>query len=238
MITKKIFIFLILINIILLSLYINNFNIENSPTEPESISDMPDKIESLQELQELDIVYTRLYLYENCEKYNIDTDSIGIMGYSAGAHLAMLYSYTPNETKDVMNIKYCLSFAGPTKFYGEELQDFSPETIGLIENLFGGTCENEEKEREYMQGSPYAYIDYLKDLEDWENKVPLLLAHDETDDVVPFSQSQIIYDKATEAGIECQLLKLRGFGHQINFNNYSKNDETVRTILDFIYKYS
>ncbi|MCL1858356.1 MAG: alpha/beta hydrolase [Oscillospiraceae bacterium] len=178
-----------------------------------------------------DINIAFLYLYENREKYNIDLDSIGIMGYSAGAHLAMLHSYIPNETKDFMDIKYCLSFAGPSKFYGDELFEYPETTLYLIENLFNGTYE--EKEEEYIQGSPYAYLEFYEYIE----KVPLLFIHDEYDNVVPFNQSQVMCDKAVELGIDCELIKLNGFYHQIDFNYY-KNDEIINTILDFIYKYS
>ena len=178
-----------------------------------------------------DINIAFLYLYENREKYNIDIDSIGIMGYSAGAHLAMLHSYIPNETKDVMDIKYCLSFAGPTKFYGDELFEYPEQTLYLIENLFNGIYE--EKEQEYMEGSPYALFEFYEYLE----KIPLFLAHDEYDNVVPFSQSQVMYDKAVEIGIECEFLKLSGMYHQIDFSYY-QNDEYINRILDFIYKYS
>lgn len=167
-----------------------------------------------------------IYLQNNADKYNINIDSIGVMGYSAGAQLAMLSAYTLNKFTD---IKYCLSFAGPTKFYGEELTDYSQGTLYLVENLFNGTYD--EKEQEYMAGSPYYYIINT------DTKTPLLLVHDEQDDVVPFSQSQIMYDKAVEVGIDCELLKLRGFRHQINFN-YDSENESVKEILDFIYKYS
>ena len=164
------------------------------------------------------------YLKNYAEKYNIDADSIGVMGYSAGAQLAMLASYSSD-----LNIKYCLSFAGPTKMYGEELHEYSLNTLMLIENLFNGTYE--EKKDDYETGSPYYYLDCNA-----SSKTPLFLVHDESDHIVPFSQSQIMYDKALEAGIECELLKLNGFYHQIEFD-YS-HSEIINTILDFIYKYS
>lgn len=170
------------------------------------------------------------YLIDNAEKYFIDPDRIGVIGYSAGAQLAMLTSYAYG-----LDIKYCLSFAGPSKMYGEELGEYSMSMRSLFEYLFGGPYS--EKESEYIQGSPYYYIDKT------ENKAPLLLAHDEYDDVVPFGQSRKMYEKTVEAGIFCELLVLGGFYHQINFNSnyYGQNPETekfVDTILNFIYKYS
>jgi len=189
------------------------------------------------------------YLENNAELYNIDKDSVGIMGYSAGAQLAMLAAYSTEEyfgfdsDSDYnynINIKYCISFAGPTKMYDDDVNNYARDIIYLLENLF--QCKYEENPDKYKSGSPYYYLtgENIK-------KIPLLLAHDEKDDVVPFSQSQIMYDKAIEIGIDCELLKLIGFRHQIDLNSGRGNEQSpsvktispsVKTILDFIYKYS
>jgi len=181
-----------------------------------------------------------LFLKNNCEKYNIDTDSIGVLGYSAGAHLAMISSYAMgyfSSAEETADIKYCVSCAGPTKMYGEEPDKYPRNTLYLLENLFHGTYP--EKEETYKKGSPYFYIagesDEIK-------KVPLLLVHDEKDDVVPFEQSQVMFDKASEAGIPCELLVLHGVRHNIDFGmDYMispSSSEAVDVILNFIYKYS
>ncbi|MCL2159028.1 MAG: alpha/beta hydrolase, partial [Oscillospiraceae bacterium] len=167
------------------------------------------------------------YLCENAEYYNIDINSIGVLGYSAGAQLAMLSSYATAE-----NIKYCVSFAGPSKLYGEELYEYSGGIRYVLEWLFDGPYE--KNEAAYMAGSPYFYLDHI---DENANKAPLLLVHDERDDVVPFSQSQLMYEKAIETGISCELIKLSGVYHQIDFNFYGLENE-AEAVLDFIYKYS
>jgi len=178
-----------------------------------------------------DCINAILYL----KNYLGDVDSIGVMGYSAGAHLAMLSVYAMNKfsaSGEMADIKYCLSFAGPAKFYDEELNDYSPQVLYLIENMFHKIYEA------YRAGSPYYHIEIINE----KYKIPLFLAHDENDDVVPFSQSQVMFNKAAEVGIECELLKLNGVRHQIDFNsglmNSPSSGEAVRIILDFIYKYS
>lgn len=181
------------------------------------------------------------YICDNAEKYDIDTDSIGLLGYSAGAQLAMLASYVPAgaglplyDREYFFDIKYCVSFAGPSKLYGGELEDYPGGIRYLLEWLFGG--QYDEKEAEYISGSPYYYINA------GTKKIPLLLAHDEKDDTVPFSQSRAMYEKALEAEIPCELLVLEGFYHQIEFNRFSmaapSGEKAAAAILDFIYKYS
>ena len=171
------------------------------------------------------------YMRDNAEKYNIDINSIGTMGYSAGAQLAMLAAYAVEGDFD---IKYCIAFAGPSKLYGEELSDYPDGIRYLLEWLFGG--EYEEKEAEYMSGSPYYYIDA------GTKKVPLMLVHDKRDDVVPFSQSQLMQKKFAEANIPCELLALNGVYHQIDFTSpfmsSPSGEEATRTIVDFVRKYA
>jgi len=182
-----------------------------------------------------DCIDAILYLKNNADKYFIDAGSIGVLGYSAGAQLAMLASYAMAEfSEEIADIKYCLSFAGPTKMYGEEPESYPYTTLFLLENLFNGTYyENEEA---YKRGSPYFY------LTDNAPKAPLFLAHDERDNIVPFEQSRIMHKRAEELGIPCEMLVLNGYYHQIDFsydyNTVPARDESVGTILDFIYKYS
>jgi acetyl esterase/lipase len=179
------------------------------------------------------------YISDNADKYGIDPNSIGLMGYSAGAQLAMLASYAPfgsdlYDRKYSFDIMYCLSFAGPTKMYGEERDDYSGGIRYLLEWLFGG--EYAEMEAEYMAGSPYYYIDATT------KKTPLFLSHDEKDDTVPFSQSRIMYDRAIEAGIPCEFLALSGVYHQIDFlapyMHSPSAEDAAKTVLDFVYKFT
>ncbi len=65
------------------------------------------------------------YIIEHAEEYDVDTKRISMLGYSAGAHLALM---TAIESKD--QVKLCVSMSGPTvmtfsdtsKFYSEALE--------------------------------------------------------------------------------------------------------------------
>jgi dipeptidyl aminopeptidase/acylaminoacyl peptidase len=169
------------------------------------------------------------YIKENAGVYNIDPGNIGVLGYSAGAHLAMLIAYATD-----LDIRYCLSFAGPTKMYGDDPANYSQSTMFLVENLFGGTLEDYEEL--YKSGSPYFHLDRAD-----HNTTPILLVHDAADNVVPFDQSVLMFERAESLGIESEFLELHGVAHDIEFVSdrliEPVREEAIRIILNFIYKF-
>jgi len=174
------------------------------------------------------------YIIENAALYNVDTGNIGVIGYSAGAHLAMLIAYATD-----FDIRYCISFAGPTKMYGDDPANYPPATMHMVVNLFGGVYDNLQDL--YRSGSPFFYLEYPQGDGQEHRDVPLLLVHDRTDPVVPFSQAEIMHEKLTSLGTHSELLELRGVGHDINFNlnrtNMADREENIDAILNFIYKF-
>lgn len=60
------------------------------------------------------------YLRNNANKYAIDTSSIVMYGYSAGAHLAELYSY--KVTDSPIPVSLCVGRAGPADFWNEDFR--------------------------------------------------------------------------------------------------------------------
>ena len=167
------------------------------------------------------------YIKENAGVYNIDRENIGVFGFSAGAHLAMLIAYATD-----FDITYCISFAGPAKLHGGDPASYPRETMFLVENLFGGAYG--ELPELYRAGSPFYYLESAE-----HRQTPLMLVHDRTDIVVPFSQSEIMFEKARSLGIESELLELRGVGHDIDFNNANmrEREEVMSAVLNFIYKF-
>lgn len=164
------------------------------------------------------------YIKENAGIYNIDVGNIGVIGYSAGAHLAMLLAYATD-----FDIRYCIALAGPTKMYGDDPANYPRSTMALVENLFGGTYE--QLPELYRAGSPFFHLEPEREN---HRTTPLLLVHDRTDDVVPFTQAEIMFEKVQSLGIESEFIELFGVGHNINFH---RADESVSAILNFIYRF-
>ena len=182
-----------------------------------------------------DCIDAILYLAENTDKYDIDPNAIGVMGFSAGAHLAMMCAYAMEEFSaggDFIDLNYCLSFAGPTKLYDDEANSYPRSILYVLDALFNGSYE--EKPELYKSGSPYYHMD-------GKVKTPLLIVQGDRDDVVPYRQSTLMIERAKESGIECEFLTLENVGHMINFYNSmdsAATDKAMSSIEQFVYKYT
>lgn len=184
-----------------------------------------------------DCIDAILFLSENKDKYNIDPNAIGVAGYSAGAHLAMMCSYamkTFSVTGDTVNLNYCVSFAGPTKMYEDDASAYSQSILYMLKRLFNGTYE--EKADDYRLGSPYHYLSK-------ESQTPLMLVQGDKDDIVPYSQSQVMYEQLNTFGIPCEHITLKNMTHIIDLNKANTfssptRDELIDSVERFIYKYT
>ncbi len=70
---------------------------------------------------------------------------------------------------------------------------------------------------------------------------PLLLVHSDLDPVVPFGQSEIMYQAYREAGLEVTLVKVSGAGHGLKPVTESPIspplEEVEQLVLDFFLKH-
>jgi triacylglycerol lipase len=182
-----------------------------------------------------DCIDAILFLAENKDMYNIDTDAVGVMGYSAGAHLAMMCSYamgTFSSSGNVIDLNYCVSFAGTTKMYEEDAKEYSPAILFMLDALFSGSYD--EKPDDYRLGSPYHYLS-------GDSKTPLILVQGNKDNIVPYSQSEIMLSRATELNIPCELITLEEVTHNIDLNldmDSPATEEVIDSVEKFIYKYT
>lgn len=179
-----------------------------------------------------DCIDAILYLAENTDKYDVDSNAMGVMGYSAGAHLAMMSAYgmkTFSTSGKYIDLNYCISFAGPTKMYEDETSKYPKSILYMLEALFGASYE--EKTDLYKLGSPYYYLN-------GDVKTPLMILQGNRDEIVPYSQSTLMFDHAAKMNVPCELITLENGTHAINFNNTNMpaREEIIDSIQQFIYK--
>jgi acetyl esterase/lipase len=165
----------------------------------------------------LDHVRTGIrYVKSRADEFGIDPDRLGLVGASAGGHLALLSTVHAEdgdpESKDPLRkfdsrVKAAAVFFPPTDFleWGEGEPDYS----GSIGHLFfnGG-----------VDGQPEANVlETAKRLSPLHNipdtTPPYLLIHGDADPMVPLNQSKKFVDAVNEKGGKAELIVKPGGGH-------------------------
>lgn len=149
------------------------------------------------------------YLRAHAENYHIDPARIAAVGFSAGAHLAMLLGTMgpedgfegsggwPDQNSQVQVV---VAFAGPTALDAPDIPEASKP---LVRDFLGGTVE--EKAQVYRQASPVTYVS--------RGDAAMLLFQGTKDPLVPYTQAYRMIEKLTEAGVDGRAEILIGAGH-------------------------
>lgn len=167
----------------------------------------PEMLENL----ELGIRYAKAH----ADDYGIDPDRLGIVGASAGGHLALLALLSPKEgnatAKDPLHrfsteVAAAGIFFPPTNFldWDGEKRDLKPIQGLLFEDGFNGRPENEIEKRAQLI-SPYHLVT--------EKTPPILMFHGDADPLVPLQQSKIMVEKLKSVGTDVELVVKEGGGH-------------------------
>jgi len=190
------------------------------------------------------------WVEKNAHQYNFDTNNIGIMGESAGAHIGMMASYSnlSNTPKHYsIPINYVINVYGPTDLF-ELYQDLEPLLNGIkertknmpsllqkrfnvAENLFGfNPRENNERAEIFAkQFSPYHKL-----TPDAPNT---LIIHGDRDQLVPVSQSLKLKEKLDTLGIPNMIQIFKGVGHALRGATRSQRQTIQQQITHFAIKH-
>lgn len=164
------------------------------------------------------------WIYKNKEQYNFNTDEIGMIGVSAGAHLSLMAAYSDNDdfkdSKELANysskIKYLVDFFGPTDL---NTLDMSMATYDIT-TAIGNFKSNQDYVKKY---SPINYV--KKDLP------KTLIIHSKSDTMVPYENSLELYNKSKEFDNKVKLVTVNDMNHDLS--NISAED-TKTLVLNFL----
>lgn len=160
------------------------------------------------------------WVKEHAGDYGVDPDRLGLMGASAGGHLACLAAVTAEDgngagaaTGFSTRVKAAAVFFPPTDFLdygGKSLDPRTGDPMGQLlgrlafpQGLNGETAEGvTEKIR---QISPARLVT--------PQTPPFLLIHGDADSVVPLQQSELMLAALQKAGVPAELIVKQGGGH-------------------------
>lgn len=176
-----------------------------------------------------DVKDTIRWVNKNKTKYNLNTNEIGLIGVSSGAHLSLISAYSNDNDfigdETLKNysskVKYIIDFSGPTDLASLDVESNAPELNKIIKSL------GNRKEIINMY-NPLKYIN---------NSIPpTLVIHSKADTMVPYSNSYNLYNKIIQYNNRSKLVTLTTCEHTLE--NLNKEDlkklaiETLKFIIN------
>lgn len=168
-----------------------------------------------------------LLVKENAEKWGVDTTKIGIMGFSAGGHLAALASTQFQHPKiNVTNVNLRPDFS--ILVYPVISMEDNLTHGGSKSNLIGKVATDET-------------VKWFSNEKNITSKTPsAFLVHAQDDGVVNVRNSLYYYEALTNSRVPSELLVYPNGGH--GFGMYNKTtkdlwlDHAIRWMEDYIFK--
>lgn len=163
------------------------------------------------------------WLRENAASYDVDPHRIGVVGQSAGGHLAALLGVgvdaeSPVQAVAVLNAVLDLPAAARA----------NPLATGTAITSFLGYAYTERPEL-WSQASPLSHVSCRSS--------PMLLLHGTDDTVVPFAQSVAMSAALERAGVPVELSSATGVGHLWFFNSEQAFQASAARIEEFLRKW-
>lgn len=161
--------------------------------------------------------------------YNLNPDRIAAIGPSAGGHLVSLLGttdqsagYDVGEYLDQSSrVQAVIAMAAVTDL----TQNFPNADIELMKRIGFG-------EDNIVEASPITYVT--------ADDPPFLLIHGDKDELVPYQQSQLLYDRLVQANVPAQLVIVKNARHSLIDVNADVSPsllELNQMILEFLEKY-
>ena len=160
---------------------------------------------------------------ENAKKWSVNPDKVGIMGFSAGGHLASSLAVHYEDVKIKESNK--ISLRPDFQILGYPVISFSKFShVGSRKNLLGKDSTESmmnyfSSEMHVNSNSPIAFLVHAKD-----------------DKVVPFENSLMYVDALKSNGVEAELFVYETGGHGFGMTNKSSSESWLDALKKWMQK--
>jgi len=171
----------------------------------------PGSIEKFSGLEMLDHLNRGIrYVKGQADEQHFDADRLGLMGASAGGHLACLAAVTADDNTRVQAVA---AFFPPTDFLdygGKKLDNSGTGEIGQVVHALAFTdrCDASTPAQITQAVTAISPARLVTDA-----APPFLLIHGDADPLVPLQQSQVMLAALKEKGVPAELIVKPGGGH-------------------------
>ncbi|MBQ8568408.1 MAG: alpha/beta hydrolase [Oscillospiraceae bacterium] len=167
--------------------------------------------------QALDVKAAVRFMRSQTDKYGIDPDNLFLMGDSSGGHTALMAGLTagiPEFEEDYLS-EYSSQVRGIIDFYGPtditRMNDELSSQDHILPDSPEGYLIGQKNVHENPQlAEPTIIMNYISS----EREIPpILIFHGTNDELVPFGQSCMLYDKLKEQGKSAVFYAMKGSHH-------------------------
>ncbi len=169
------------------------------------------------------------WLRAHAEELKLDSEKLGAIGFSAGAHLSMMLGVMDKGdglegeggwADQSSKVQAVVAYFGPTDFQAE----LPPVSKGILKHFIG--FDRNERPDLYKQASPITYVN--------KGDAPMLLYQGTEDVLVPYDQAWLMAQALTKAKVPGRVELLLGVNHGWNGAELTR---TERESLDFFAKW-
>lgn len=163
------------------------------------------------------------WLRAHAADYHLDVDHFGVIGSSAGGHLAALVGtsagvpdFDVGENLDQSSaVQAAGDYFGPTDF--RQMDRHAHKTAKLKHDapdspeakLLGGPIQEHAQRTQVEAANPISYID--------AQDPPFLIVHGDADPTVPYHQSKLLHRALKRAKVPTHFITVQGGGHGRGF---------------------
>ena len=197
--------------------------------------------EAIWPAQIIDVKNAIVYIKNNAAKYNLNPNKVAVWGGSAGGHLSAMVGTTANVEKfGNINGQYDSSVNAVVDWFGPI--DFLKMDEQLKASNLGPQDHNDEESPESkLLGKKITEVpELVKDANPTtyvsKNMPPFFIQHGRVDNIVPYQQSEILYNEllkySNEDTIEFEILNDASHG-----GPHFETNENIEKVFKFLDKY-